>query len=195
MLGLQHLQPMRVQSNIRRHSPPRTSGFHLTSHRELDHDCYRQYCNPVWSDFVGAAPRLRAPPTPPAEMGSVVPNFQPTSYYQEQGNYSRDVTKPTTFHAGSHNHSHEAREAGHRQAATFHAGSHSRSTVFPQQTTAVDHQRKTSDMSAIAPALQIPRTINSSQGSLSEMAASVSDSFTCIDLCADRRPDYLLVLV
>lgn len=98
--------------------------------------------------------------TPPPEMNGVSANHRPAQY-QEQGRYY-----------GNH---------GQQPVAPYSYGQTNSRAMSPSsrqstiQPLGVPHiqQRKSSQSNAIAPALQIPPSVNDSQGSLSELAAQV----------------------
>lgn len=142
--------------------------------------------------------QVRRPPTPPEDMSSLAYNYRPLgNRYQEHGIYNveRDNRRPysSTYDSVTES-AHDQRAMAHysrpqaplsRQSSPTHSHQSFTSSSSQQQS-----QRKASQVSLIAPSLQIPRTVNNSQGSLSELAAQVTclfwfESSTVLDFAED----------
>lgn len=117
----------------------------------------------------------RRPPTPPPEMNTVAQPVQHSrhNYYGDRSaaplKYEPSQIK---YDSVSYNHEQAYRnpQPQPKQEVTSQPASRPRSPVFQQDPPAPS---KGSTMNAIAPSLQIPRSVNNSQGSLSELAAQV----------------------
>lgn len=117
----------------------------------------------------------RRPPTPPPDMNTVAQQVQHSrhSYYGDRSaaslKYEPSQIKyePVQY---NHEQSHRNTQTQPKQEVTSQPANRPRSPVFQQDAPA---QVKGSNMNAIAPSLQIPRSVNNSQGSLSELAAQV----------------------
>lgn len=104
--------------------------------------------------------------TPPPEMNGTAASVRP-SQYQEHGQYLANYGQSQVAPYQSYGHT-----------ATTNTSTTSRtmsptsrpSTVGPADAVST---RQSSQSNAIAPSLQIPRAVNNSQGSLSELAAQV----------------------
>lgn len=148
------------------------------------------------SSTAGSIPRgystkPKGPPTPPEDMSSsLATSSQATtqamnSRYQEQGSYytdryagsrSRGSFRDSTYDHRDNHRSTAVQQPTRSQAVTSRQPSPS--TAHQSHASNASQHRKTDvQMGSIAPALQIPRTINNSQGSLSELAAQITCLF------------------
>ncbi|PNS19299.1 hypothetical protein CAC42_2476 [Sphaceloma murrayae] len=131
------------------------------------------------TDFTRQAIR---PLTPPEDMSSLAYNVRPLgNRYQEPGVYNAD-REPRRLYGSATDHIQENHGISHFSKASAQQVSRQSSPTpshqsFTSSSSQQQHQRKASQASQIAPSLQIPRTINNSQGSLSELAAQVTCLF------------------
>ncbi|KAF4551329.1 Cyclin-like protein 5 [Elsinoe fawcettii] len=148
---------------------------HFQSHKAL---AFEPPVAPTLSPLARFTNQVKRPLTPPEDMSSIAYNYRPMGKYQEHGLHNADMRYP---YASSHdsvtdtvpeqrNMSHYSRAHISRQSSPTHSH-HS----FASNSS--HHQRQASQASLIAPSLQIPKTINNSQGSLSELAAQVTCLF------------------
>lgn len=113
------------------------------------------------------------PLTPPPEMNSVAQNVQlrQYSYYNDRSatKYEAEQSKhePATCRQNQVNNN-----AQPKQEASSRPVSRPRSPVFTQNPNP-GASRADCQVNSIAPSLQIPRSVNNSQGSLAELAAQV----------------------
>jgi len=133
------------------------------------------------TDITKVLPIAARPLTPPPEkMNSVAASLQPSAIiYQEHGPWERsgggsgghasyhNSNLCRDFYAPSSSYSVASRPVSRPHSPTY-------SDLTPLLETSRMPQRKSS---SIAPSLQIPRSINSSQGSLSELAAQITCLF------------------
>lgn len=130
----------------------------------------------LYSDLVRAL-------TPPLEMSSSKPGYR---QQQEHGNHYGEyqaphhalravgIPPPQDFYASDY---------GRSNGIATQPGSRTMSPVFPARQSAIDdcqlqqpgHRKQDSQTSVIAPSFQIPKSVNDSGGSLSELAAQVSE--------------------
>jgi hypothetical protein len=132
---------------------------------------------PPYPDFVRAL-------TPPPEMSGVTETSKPSYYQQEHGHHLGDYMPSQQSYrapvAPYHPQELSYGDFGRNGIAT-QPNSRTISPVFQARQTTVDdshlqqaHRRRESQASAIAPSFQIPKSVNDSGGSLSELAAQVS---------------------
>jgi hypothetical protein len=136
------------------------------------HDSHSRGSWPTNPPYVDLVRQL----TPPPEMSSK-PGYYPQEHGQRYGNH---VASQQLHRAPFVPQEHPGADYSRNGVAT-QPNSRTMSPVFqPRQTTVDDsqlqhgHRRKESQASAIAPSFQIPKSVNDSGGSLSELAAQVS---------------------
>lgn len=145
------------------------------SHSHYNHDLDVQSPSSGYGRVSVPVKRL---PTPPPDMNTVAPNVQSSQYYY-YGDRSAALVKhdPVRIKHEPNAHS-QPQPFAHvqpKQEAAAQSSSRPRSPIFTQNPVN-NGDRSDSKMNAIAPSLQIPRSVNSSQGSLSELAAQVGAS-------------------
>lgn len=114
--------------------------------------------------------------TPPPEMTGVSANLRPSQSH-EQGHYY-----------GNHGQSQVAPYHSYGQSSNRPVSPRSRQNTVGAADVASQSQGQSSQSNAIAPALQIPRAVNNSQGSLSELAAQVRITATSDVMATDIYP-------
>lgn len=140
-------------------------------------DCYAP--SEDWQTRTGIF-HFNGPLTPPLEMNAGPRTSRPAYYQQEHehrsSSYPSQQQQPYQAPAA-------AQPPQDLNSHAYHSnGGHSRTnsrTISPvrqsyQDAQTVSHSRRVSQANAIAPSFQIPSTVNSSGGSLSELAAQVS---------------------
>lgn len=146
-------------------------------------DSYHQQLTPDWTSHLP-----RRAPTPPPDMNGVQYSSKLGYYEKEHAQYHGDymstqqVSKaPGTSHPPlemPNNHVH--RSAAASQTQTRSQTLSPTPTNNPQEPVFIDSQpqvRRGSQANAIAPSFQIPRSVNDSGGSLSELAAKITCLF------------------
>ena len=148
-----------------------------TLHREPHHHLPRASwtSRPTNDDF-------NRPLTPPPDMNGVSHASNPGTYHQELGRHYNDYASSQASHRGptarypQYDHSGMSGYAAGTRSHTLSPVpqlQQSRQTGSAVPLEAASHSRRPSHNSAIAPSFQIPRSVNSSGGSLSELAAQV----------------------
>lgn len=142
------------------------------------------------ADFVRAL-------TPPPEMSGPTHTSKPAYYQQEHGRHFGDyMPSQQSYRAPVAPYLPQElsnTDFGRNGVAT-QPNSRTMSPVFQARQTTVDdsqlqhnHRRRESQASAIAPSFQIPKTVNDSGGSLSELAAQVSSGqHLTVPVCQQR---------
>ena len=147
-----------------------------------DHSRGRWHSYPQYADFNRAL-------TPPPEMSSLADTSKSTYYQQEHGQHYDDyLPKQQAYRAPVAPYLPQDvtnADFGRNGVAT-QPGSRTMSPALQSRQATVDdsqqqiHQRRASQANAIAPSFQIPKSVNDSGGSLSELAAEVSSCVTSI---------------
>lgn len=141
------------------------------------------FASPV-SILSRLAPIVNRPPTPPPDMNSLAPTLH-TPRYQENPytSYRERASVAPRQPPVSYEQTQDLRDGFSRQSNMQVRSNKARSPA-PRQSTVASvagpapaQSRKSSHNYSIAPYLQIPRSINSSQGSLSELAAQITCLF------------------
>lgn len=145
------------------------------------------------------ASTVSRPLTPPPDMGTIAPALHQPRYQDNSYLYSE---RPTVVsRQPSFDPTQESRDGHYEQMASKAQESRPRSPAARQgsvaSVAASTSSRKSLQQYTIAPYLQIPRTINSSQGSLSELAAQITclfwfESSQVLELAEDPTSTALL---
>lgn len=119
------------------------------------------------------------PLTPPPDMHSVASHVQPqhTSYYGERSSAAPIKYEHRKYDQPTYDHSQSQSQTQVQLPKPDVSAARPPSPIYqphPVHFTEPPNQKRDSHMSAIAPSLQIPRTVNNSQGSIAELAAQVS---------------------
>ncbi|GAB7356623.1 hypothetical protein MBLNU459_g7345t1 [Dothideomycetes sp. NU459] len=174
MLSLQPHQSMYPPSGIHFRNPFLTSsGPSHSSRSAFGHQGYElDVPSPSSATVNKVSFHARRPLTPPPDMNTVAQQV-PHSRHDFYGDRSAAPAKyePPMY---SHEQSYRNVQAQAKQDITSQSSNRPRSPVFQQSSTV---QSKDSTANAIAPSLQIPRSVNNSQGSLSELAAQITCMF------------------
>ena len=125
------------------------------------------------------------PLTPPPDMNGIPHTSKPGYYQQEHGYHYGDFTPGQQAYrapAASYGPQEVSNADFGRNGVSTEPCSCSVSPTQPRQKTVDDsqqysHQRRGSQANAIAPSFQIPKSVNDSGGSLSELAAQVRMTF------------------
>ena len=145
------------------------------------------------------APTVQRPPTPPPEMNTVASSLQPQRHQGYGFTYEQRLLSSTKQDEERYHTLQVSRPQQQGNGVQSAADSRTQSPPYHHNATASTgalSQRRNSHLDAIAPSLQIPSSINSSQGSLSELAAQVCDSQTLHFFVLCSYPsDHMLVLV
>ena len=166
MLGLLQPRSMYPPSAIQFCNPlPDTSRYH-TCHNNLD------ISSPLHRPKDFSLP-LQRPITPPPDMNTIAPHVQHPryAYYGD-----RSATSANHETEVSYNQTRQSQVLGNTQSKPEvipQSSTRPRSPIFTQVSNA-PAPRRDSQTHSIAPALQIPRSVNNTQGSLAELAAQVS---------------------
>ena len=123
---------------------------------------------PAWSQRL----------TPPPEMNSIASTLQPQPY-KEHGSYYNDRSSVNRLSYGGHHDSVQEPKRDYYYHAPQSRPSSRTSSPAPRHASiaSVTQSRKQSTISAIAVPLQIPTSVNSSKGSLAELAAEITCFF------------------
>jgi hypothetical protein len=131
--------------------------------------------------------------TPPPEMSGVTQASRPSYYQQEHAHHYGDYL-PSHYAAKAPVGPYLPQEVSNaqfgRNGVTTQPNSRPLSPALPSRQPAADdvqaysQQRRGSQPSAIAPSFQIPKSVNDSGGSLSELAAQVSSCVNSMTLLA-----------
>lgn len=127
---------------------------------------------------------FRRPLTPPPDMNTVVSSIRPSQH----SCYEDKTATPVKYETGqqlkhdpvAYNQAQVFNHVQPKQEAVPRPTSRPRSPVFTQNPNTAP-SRRSSQVSTIAPSLQIPRSVNNSQGSLAELAAQVRQ--WCVKSC------------
>lgn len=135
----------------------------------------------------------KKPITPPPDMNSVASHVQPPQYSFAPVKYEqRQYEQPSYSHA-------QASTQGQVHLPRPEVSTRPSSPVqqpHPVTFTNPHDQKRDSHMNAIAPSLQIPRSVNNSQGSIAELAAQVRETRLSPQTnFANHIQDHMLVLV
>lgn len=171
MLGVIPAQSMCTATAIQFRNPFVAGGHSHSAHYHYYEDLS------IDSPLTKAHYPVKRPLTPPLDMNTVAP-YQ-ASQYQEHGNRYGEGVATARYQASSNTMYQDSRNTHtvkYEQKPSAPASSRPRSPVSQSSThqpVNSARQRKASQTHAIAPSLQIPRSVNNSQGSLSELAAQV----------------------
>jgi hypothetical protein len=118
------------------------------------------------------------PLTPPPDMHSVAAHVQPqhSSYYGERSSAAPIKYEHRKYDQSTYDHN-QSQSQNQVQLPKPDVSARPPSPVYqphPVHFIEPPNQKRDSHMSAIAPSLQIPRSVNNSQGSIAELAAQVS---------------------
>lgn len=139
-----------------------------------NHDFNHPLSSTEYNTSKSALP-LHRPITPPPEMNTVATNL-PHSQNLYYGDRSAAPLKyemgQSKYEVGAFDQSQALSNQQAKQEPFPESVSRPRSPVFTQNPN-TGGPRRTSQVNSIAPSLQIPRSVNNSQGSLAELAAQV----------------------
>ncbi|THW70069.1 hypothetical protein D6D25_00678 [Aureobasidium pullulans] len=183
-------------------SRPSTSQTFANSHYKLDLDIQ----SPSGSAKVSFP--SKKPLTPPPDMNSIASHVQPqhSSYYGERSSAApvkyehRTYDQPAYDQSQSQSQSHSQNQNQnqlHLPKPDVSAARPPSPVYQPHPVHFIDppNQKRDSYMSAIAPSLQIPRSVNNSQGSIAELAAQITclfwfESSSTLDRADDPATTY-----
>ncbi|KAI5241927.1 hypothetical protein E4T42_07844 [Aureobasidium subglaciale] len=140
------------------------------------------------------------PLTPPPDMNSVASHVQPqhSSYYGERSSATPVKYEHRKYDQATYDQSHShSQNQVHLPKPDVSAAKPPSPVYQPHPVHFIDPptNKRDSHMSAIAPSLQIPRSVNSSQGSIAELAAQITclfwfESSTTLDRADDPTTTY-----
>ncbi|KAH0359497.1 hypothetical protein KCU65_g9930, partial [Aureobasidium melanogenum] len=140
------------------------------------------------------------PLTPPPDMHSVASHVHPqhNSYYGERSSAAPIKYEHRKYDQPTYDHNHSQSQTQVQLPKPDVSAARPPSPVYqphPVHFTEPLNQKRDSHTSAIAPSLQIPRTVNNSQGSIAELAAQITclfwfESSSTLDRADDPATTY-----